>query len=75
MISSWIRGEKVGNNPWRAYGLEWLTSSPPSVENYEELPIVVSGPYGYGKNEPLVANIPNPGLTEFPESLTQQKTP
>jgi cytochrome c oxidase subunit 1 len=26
------------------------------MENFEELPIVVSEPYGYGKNEPLVAN-------------------
>jgi cytochrome c oxidase subunit 2 len=25
-------------------------------ENFEELPIVISEPYGYGKNEPLVAN-------------------
>jgi cytochrome c oxidase subunit 1 len=73
MVSSWIRGDKVGNNPWRAYGLEWLTSSPPTVENFEETPIVVSRPYGYGSNEPLVGNVPNPGLTEFPESFTQQQ--
>jgi cytochrome c oxidase subunit 1 len=73
MVSSWISGEKVGNNPWRAYGLEWLTSSPPAVENFEELPIVVSGPYGYGSNQPLVANIPNPGLTQFTEALPQQE--
>jgi cytochrome c oxidase subunit 1 len=74
MVSSWIRGDKVGNNPWRAYGLEWLTSSPPTVENFEETPVVISGPYGYGRNQPLVGNIPNPGLTEFPQSLTQQES-
>ncbi len=55
MISSWINGEKAPDNPWRAIGLEWLVSSPPPVENFEEIPVVVSGPYGYGTNEPLVA--------------------
>jgi cytochrome c oxidase subunit 1 len=56
MIGSWVQGEKAPQNPWRAIGLEWLLSSPPTVENFEELPIVISEPYGYGKNEPLVAN-------------------
>jgi cytochrome c oxidase subunit 1 len=60
MVSGWIRGEKAGDNPWRAYGLEWLTTSPPAVENFEETPIVIAGPYGYGRTEPLVANNPNP---------------
>ncbi|MFB2876703.1 cytochrome c oxidase subunit I [Floridanema aerugineum] len=56
MIGSWVQGEKAPQNPWRAIGLEWLLSSPPTAENFEELPIVISEPYGYGKNEPLVAN-------------------
>ncbi|OUC13911.1 MAG: cytochrome c oxidase subunit I [Alkalinema sp. CACIAM 70d] len=56
MIGSWVQGEAAPKNPWRAIGLEWLVSSPPTVENYEELPIVVAEPYGYGKTEPLVAN-------------------
>jgi cytochrome c oxidase subunit 1 len=64
MVSSWIQGEKAGNNPWRAYGLEWLTTSPPPVENYEEIPTVIAGPYGYGKNQPLVAGSPDPELAE-----------
>nr|WP_245912001.1 cbb3-type cytochrome c oxidase subunit I [Calothrix elsteri] len=55
MVSSWINGDKAPDNPWRAIGLEWLVSSPPPVENFEEIPVVVSGPYGYGTNEPLVA--------------------
>jgi cytochrome c oxidase subunit 1 len=56
MIGSWVQGEKAPKNPWRAIGLEWLLSSPPTVENFEELPIVVSEPYGYGKSDPLVSN-------------------
>ncbi|PZU99352.1 MAG: cytochrome c oxidase subunit I [Pseudanabaena sp.] len=56
MVSSWVQGEKAPKNPWRAIGLEWLVSSPPSHENFEELPIVISEPYSYGKDEPLVSN-------------------
>ncbi|MEM7794568.1 MAG: cytochrome c oxidase subunit I [Cyanobacteria bacterium P01_C01_bin.118] len=56
MLSSWSRGEKAGDNPWRAIGLEWLVASPPPHENFDEIPIVVSGPYGYGLDEPLVSN-------------------
>ena len=56
MLSSWALGEKAPDNPWRAIGLEWMIASPPPVENYEELPIVVAEPYGYGKSEPLVEN-------------------
>ncbi|WP_414568393.1 cytochrome c oxidase subunit I [Nostoc sp. CCY 9925] len=58
MVISWMQGEKAPNNPHRAIGLEWLVSSPPSVENFEEIPIIISEPYGYGKSEPLTANLP-----------------
>ncbi|MGF1493225.1 MAG: cytochrome c oxidase subunit I [Microcoleaceae cyanobacterium] len=57
MVSSWIQGKKAPDNPWRAIGLEWLISSPPPVENFEEIPVVISEPYGYGKHEPLTANL------------------
>jgi cytochrome c oxidase subunit 1 len=55
MVVSWMHGEKAPDNPWRAIGLEWLVSSPPPVENFEEIPTVISEPYGYGKSEPLIA--------------------
>jgi cytochrome c oxidase subunit I len=58
MVISWMQGDKAPNNPWRAIGLEWLVSSPPPVENFEETPIIISEPYGYGKSEPLTANLP-----------------
>jgi cytochrome c oxidase subunit 1 len=56
MVGSWMHDVKAPSNPWRAIGLEWLVSSPPPVENFEDIPVVVSEPYGYGKSEPLVAN-------------------
>ncbi|MEM8808547.1 MAG: cytochrome c oxidase subunit I [Cyanobacteria bacterium P01_G01_bin.38] len=56
MVGSWIQGEKAPDNPWRAIGIEWLISSPPSHENFEVLPVVVAEPYGYGKSDPLVTN-------------------
>ena len=57
MFASWIAGKKAPDNPWRAIGLEWLVSSPPDVENFEELPVVVAEPYGYGKSDPLTENM------------------
>ncbi|GGA46760.1 cytochrome c oxidase subunit 1 [Okeania sp. KiyG1] len=59
MVSSWIQGKEAPANPWRAIGLEWMISSPPDVENFEEIPIVIAEPYGYGKSEPLTSNDPN----------------
>ncbi|ARV59291.1 cytochrome c oxidase subunit I [Nostocales cyanobacterium HT-58-2] len=56
MIASWMHGKQAPKNPWRAIGLEWLVSSPPPVENFEEIPVIVSEPYSYGKSEPLVAS-------------------
>ncbi len=57
MISSWISGKEANANPWRAIGLEWLVSSPPDVENFEEIPVVIAEPYGYGKKEALTENM------------------
>ncbi len=57
IVGSWVQGNKAPANPWRAIGLEWLVSSPPPVENFDETPIIVSEPYGYGKSEPLTSNL------------------
>ena len=48
VIWSLYKGEKAGRNPWRALTLEWQTSSPPIIENFEEEPVLWAGPYDYG---------------------------
>jgi cytochrome c oxidase subunit 1 len=48
MIWSLTKGAEAGRNPWRALTLEWQTSSPPIIENFEEEPVLWSGPYDYG---------------------------
>ncbi len=37
----------AGPNPWGATGLEWTTTSPPPVHNFDTPPVVVRDPYDY----------------------------
>jgi cytochrome c oxidase subunit 1 len=41
-VLSLYRGAIAGPNPWGAASLEWLTSSPPPVYNFEHIPVVES---------------------------------
>jgi cytochrome c oxidase subunit 1 len=50
-INSWFNGESAGDNPWESLTLEWTTSSPPIIENWEVLPVVTHGPYDYGNQQ------------------------
>lgn len=36
------KGQQAGDNPWDAWTLEWATTSPPPVENFEVVPPVRS---------------------------------
>jgi cytochrome c oxidase subunit 1 len=47
LIHSLKHGEKAGSNPWRAVGLEWLTTSPPDTHNFHEVPVVTWEAYEY----------------------------
>ena len=51
-IKGWFNGEKAGENPWEANGLEWTVPSPPAHGNFARVPIVYRGPYEY--SSPLV---------------------
>jgi cytochrome c oxidase subunit I len=48
---SWLYGEKAGNNPWDGLTLEWMTTSPPPVENFDKDPVLATGPYDYGMGD------------------------
>ncbi|HEX2981392.1 MAG TPA: cbb3-type cytochrome c oxidase subunit I, partial [Anaerolineaceae bacterium] len=46
-------GQRVGNNPWNATGLEWTTASPPPTHNFDETPVVTWEAYDYGQMPPM----------------------
>jgi cytochrome c oxidase subunit I len=35
-------GKAAGNDPWNGFTLEWLTTSPPLLKNFDEVPEVKS---------------------------------
>ncbi len=51
LIWSLRHGKPAGPNPWGATGLEWKTSSPPPVHNFEETPVVTTEAYDYAHAE------------------------
>jgi cytochrome c oxidase subunit 1 len=60
---SWFKGKPAGDNPWRALTLEWQTTSPPAIENFEGVPVLKTGPYDYGLDN---GKIFNPSSTDAP---------
>ncbi|MGI8743167.1 MAG: cytochrome c oxidase subunit I [Bryobacteraceae bacterium] len=46
-------GPKAGNNPWRAKGLEWETTSPPPKFNFDKTPIVTEDAYAYSHQKEI----------------------
>ena len=59
MSTLFWRQREVGN-PWRARGLEWQVSSPPPPNNFQHIPVVLSGPYEYGDPKALPVADLNP---------------
>lgn len=51
MISNLVKGarkgEKAPNSPWGGSTLEWTLPSPPSLENFDEEPVIKENPYDY----------------------------
>jgi cytochrome c oxidase subunit 1 len=52
LLASLWRGKKAEANPWGGSTLEWHTSSPPPLENFEAIPTVTHGPYHYKGGHP-----------------------
>jgi cytochrome c oxidase subunit 1 len=44
-----FKGKKAENNPWESNTLEWTTTSPPPIHNYDHVPTVYRGPYEYSQ--------------------------
>jgi len=49
-------GKPAGDNPWGALTLEWQTSSPPPMENFNYDPVVTEGPYEYRGEKALMGS-------------------
>ena len=47
LFASLKNGIKAPSNPWGGKTLEWTVASPPSTENFEEIPVITKGPYDY----------------------------
>lgn len=52
LVHALMKGEKTTEmNPWGGETLEWKTATPPSLENFEEIPTVYEAPYEYKDND------------------------
>jgi len=47
LLSGLKSGKPAGDNPWGGTTLEWSTQSPPTLENFDEIPTVTAGPYDH----------------------------
>lgn len=53
IVYSIFHGKKSTQNPWGGVTLEWHTTSPPPLENFEEIPIVTHEPYDFSQLEEM----------------------
>ncbi len=76
---SWVYGEKASDNPWRGLTLEWMTTSPPPVENFDADPVLATGPYDYGMGsratevDVAFSDASDPALSAGPSSTLRAK--
>lgn len=49
LIHSLVKGKQASSNPWGSRALEWQTSSPAPLHNFEHIPVIINGPYDYHK--------------------------
>ncbi|MTI88925.1 MAG: cytochrome c oxidase subunit I [Balneolaceae bacterium] len=49
LFRSIFSDERAPSNPWNSRGLEWQSTSPPDLHNFDHTPVVIHGPYDYHK--------------------------
>ena len=49
LVRALFKGPAAPANPWDGNTLEWQVPSPPPTENFEEIPVITSWPYNYGR--------------------------
>jgi cytochrome c oxidase subunit I len=64
LLASLRTGERAADNPWGGLTLEWQTSSPPPMHNFEKRPNTKIGPYDYGLPGAPKPHAPAPGAAE-----------
>lgn len=67
VVLSLVRGERAAADEWGAKTLEWTVPTPVPLENFDQLPVVTSGPYDYGEPAPaphMTGMTPSPSPAE-----------
>jgi heme/copper-type cytochrome/quinol oxidase subunit 1 len=64
VIDGMRNGAPAGDNPWDAYTLEWATSSPPPIHNFERVPPIRSRRPVWDLNHPELADWRDAGAHE-----------
>lgn len=49
LIYALLKGERATSNPWGGVTLEWHIQSPPTMENFKEIPNVTHEPYDFSQ--------------------------
>ena len=52
------RPQDAGDDPWQGYTLEWATTSPPPVHNFDQLPPVRSERPIFDQQEGVPGSVP-----------------
>jgi len=71
VMSTVVWREKAPENPWDSRGLEWQIPSPPPLENFTHIPVVLAGPYEYGDPNALPVADLNPPAGVIAGALTE----
>ena len=64
VIQGWRNGAPAGNDPWDGRTLEWATSSPPPVHNFDAQPIAVDRDAFWAAKHPELSHGDDPEIYE-----------